>query len=80
MGASFCHVNRIKLDASEMPYVNSHTQKWNKDIPNFMIKAIFISIDVIGLNNFVMVYWPENNRFTITVIMSNIQWTMLKNI
>ena len=72
MGASFCHVNRIKLDASEMPYVNSCTQTWNKDIPNFMIKAIVISIDIIGLNNFVMVYRPETNRFIITVIMSNI--------
>ena len=72
MGASFCHVNRIKLDASEMPYVTSCTQKWNKDIPNFMIKAIVISINAIGLNNFVTVYWPENNRFIVTVITSNI--------
>lgn len=55
-----------------MTYVTSCTQKWNKDIPNFMIKAIVISIDAIGLNNFVTVYWPENSRFITTVITSNI--------
>ena len=43
-----------------MPCVNSGTQKWNGAIPNFMVRAIVMSIDAVGLNNFIMVHWPEN--------------------
>lgn len=29
-------------------------------IPNFMVRAIVTSIDAVGLNDFIMVQWPEN--------------------
>ena len=71
-GASFCHVSKIKPAINEMPYVTSGTQKWNGDSPSFMVRAIVITTDTVGLKIFVMVHWPEYNRLMITAIISNI--------
>lgn len=73
MGASFCHVSRIRPDDKGMPCVTSGTQKWNGAIPSFIARAIVISIDAIGLNSFITVHWPENIRLIITAIISNIE-------
>ena len=56
MGASFCHVRKIKPDDKEMPCVTSGTQKWNEAIPSFMVRAIVKSMDAVGLDNFIMVH------------------------
>lgn len=73
MGASFCHVSRIRPDDKGMPCVTSGTQKWNGAIPSFIVRAIVISIDAIGLNSFITVHWPENIRLIITAIINNIE-------
>lgn len=73
MGASFCHVSRIRPDDKGMPCVTSGTQKWNGAIPNFIVRAIVMSIDATGLNNFITVHWPENIRLIITAIISSIE-------
>ena len=73
MGANFCHVSRIRPDDSGMPCVTSGTQKWNGAIPSFIVRAIVISIDATGLNNFITVHWPENIRLIITAIISNME-------
>ena len=49
------------------------TQKWNGAIPNFMVRAIVMSIDAVGLNNFIMVHLPENIKLMIMAIISNIE-------
>ena len=36
-----------------MPCVTSGTQKWNGDSPSFMVRAIAITIDAVGLKIFV---------------------------
>ena len=56
-----------------MPCVNSGTQKWNGAIPNFMVRAIVISIEAVGLNNFTTVHWPENIRLIMTAIINSIE-------
>ena len=56
MGANFCHVSRIRPDDNGMPCVTSVTQTWNGAIPNFMVRAIAMSIDATGLNNFITVH------------------------
>ena len=38
-----------------MPRVTSGTQKWNGAIPSFIVRAIVMSIEAIGLNNFITV-------------------------
>ena len=58
MDASFCHVSKIRPDDKEMPCATSGTQKWNGAIPNFMVTAIVMSMDAVGLNSFVTVHWP----------------------
>lgn len=73
MGASFCHVSRIRPDDRGIPCVTSGTQKWNGAIPSFMVRAIVMSIDATGLNNFITVHWPEYIRLIITAIISNIE-------
>lgn len=35
LGPSFCHVNRIMLGISEILYVTSGTQKWNREESKF---------------------------------------------
>ena len=49
------------------------TQKLNGAIPNFMVRAIVMSIDAVGLNNFIMVHLPENIKLMIMAIISNIE-------
>ena len=56
MGASFCHVSKIRPKDRGIPCVTSGTQKWNGAIPNFMVRAIFVSIEAAGLNNFITVH------------------------
>lgn len=56
-----------------MPCATFGTQKWNEAIPSFMVRAIVISIDAVGLNNFITVHWPENIKLMITAIISNIE-------
>ena len=71
-GASFCHVNKIKSAVNEIPCITSHTQKWNGDSPSFMVRAIVITIDDVGVKIFGIVHWPEYNRLMITAIISSI--------
>lgn len=71
-GASFCHVNKIKSAVNEIPCITSRTQKWNGDSPSFIVRAMVITVDAVGLKIFVMVHWPEYNRLIITAIISNI--------
>lgn len=73
MGASFCHVSKIRPDDRGMPCVTSGTQKWNGAIPSFIARAIVMSIDATGLNNFITVHWPENIRLIMTAIISSIE-------
>lgn len=73
MGANFCHVSRIRPDDRGIPCVTSGTQKWNGAIPSFMVRAIVMSMDAIGLNSFITVHWPENIRLIITAIISSIE-------
>ena len=73
MGANFCHVSRIRPDDNGMPCVTSGTQKWNGAIPNFMARAIVMSINATGLNSFITVHWPENIRLIIMAIISSIE-------
>ena len=72
IGASFCHVSRIRPDISEMPWVTSGTQKWNGESPSFMARADVIMIDAVGLKIFVIVHWPENIRLMMIAIMRSI--------
>lgn len=73
MGASFCHVSRIRPDDRGIPCVTSGTQKWNGAIPNFIARAIVMSMDATGLNSFITVHWPENIKLMITAIISSIE-------
>lgn len=73
MGASFCHVSKIRPEDKEIPCVTSGTQKWNGAIPSFIVRAIVMSIEAIGLNSFITVHWPENIRLIITAIINNIE-------
>lgn len=50
--------------------MTSGTQKWNGDKPNFITRAIVISIDAVGFVILVMVHWPEINMF---IIIANIR-------
>lgn len=56
-----------------MPCVTSGTQKWNGAIPNFIARAIVISIDAIGLNSFITVHWPEYIKLIMMAIISSIE-------
>ena len=56
-----------------MPCVTSGTQKGNEAIPSFIVRAIVISIEAIGLNSFITVHWPENIRLMMTAIISSIE-------
>lgn len=38
-----------------------------------MVRAIVISMEAIGLNNFITVHWPEYIRLMITAIISNME-------
>ena len=60
MGASFCHVSKIRPEDRGIPCITSGTQKWNGAIPNFIVRTIVMSIEAVGLNNFITVNWPEN--------------------
>lgn len=73
MGASFCHVSRIRPEDRGMPCVTSGTQKWNGAIPSFMARAIVMIIEATGLNSFITVHWPENIRLIIMAIISSIE-------
>ena len=73
MGASFCHVSKIRPEDRGIPCVTSGTQKWNGAIPSFMARAIVISIEAAGLNSFITVHWPENIKFMIIAIINNIE-------
>lgn len=53
-GASFCHVSKISPDISGIPWVTSGTQKWNGDNPSFIVRAIVIMVDAVGLISFIM--------------------------
>lgn len=66
-------MSRISPDDNGMPCVTSGTQKWNGAIPSFMARAIVMSIDAIGLNNFITVHWPENIRLIMTAIISSME-------
>ena len=68
----FCHVNKIRRAINEITYVTSGTQKWNGDSPSFMVRAIVITTDTVGLKIFVMVHWPEYNRLRRKAIICNI--------
>lgn len=72
IGASFCHVSRIRPDTSGMPWVTSGTQKWNGESPSFMMRADVIMMDAVGLKIFVIVHWLENIRLMIIAIMRSI--------
>ena len=48
MGASFCHVSRIRPEDRGIPCVTSGTQKWNGAIPNFIARAIVMSMEAVG--------------------------------
>lgn len=56
-GTGFSH--KIKPAVSGMPCVTLDTQKYNGDNPNFMIRAIVIITDAVGLNICIMIHWPE---------------------
>lgn len=71
-GASFCHVNRISPDISGIPWVTSGTQKWNGDSPSFIVRAIVIIIDAVGLINFIIDQCPVYSRLVIAAIMRSI--------
>ena len=73
MGASFCHVSKIRPEDRGMPCVTSGTQKWNGAIPSFIARAIVMSMEAIGLNSFITVHWPENIRLMMTAIISSIE-------
>ena len=73
MGASFCQVSKIRPDDKEMPCATFGTQKWNGAIPSFMVRAIVMSMDAVGLSNFITVHWPENIKLMIMAIISNIE-------
>lgn len=68
-GASFCHVNKINPDINGIPWVTSGTQKWNGDNPSFIVRAIVIIIDDIGLISFIIDQWPVNIRLVIAAII-----------
>lgn len=38
-----------------------------------MARAIVISMEAVGLNNFITVHWPENIRLIMTAIISSIE-------
>lgn len=38
-----------------------------------MVRAIVISIDATGLNNFITVHWPENIKLIITAIINSME-------
>ena len=48
-------MSRIRPEDKEMSCVTSGTQKWNGAIPSFIVRAIVMSIEAIGLNNFITV-------------------------
>ena len=73
MGASFCHVSKIRPEDRGIPCVTSGTQKWNGAIPNFIARAIVMSMEAVGLNSFIMVHWPENIKLMMIAIISNIE-------
>lgn len=73
MGASFCHVSKIRPEDRGMPCVTSGTQKWNGAIPSFIARAVVMSMEAIGLNSFITVHWPENIRLMMTAIISSIE-------
>lgn len=71
-GANFCHVSRIIPDVSGIPWVTSGTQKWNGDNPSFIVRAIVIMIDAVGLISFMIDQWPEYNKLIIAAIIRSI--------
>ena len=73
MGASLCHVSKIRPEDRGMPCVTSGTQKWNGAIPSFIARAIVMSMEAIGLNSFITVHWPENIKLMIMAIISSIE-------
>lgn len=68
-GANFCHVNRISPDDKGIPWVTSGTQKWKGASPSFMVSAIVMIMDAVGLYNFITVHWPEYMRLSRTANM-----------
>lgn len=68
-GANFCHVNKINPDINGIPWVTSGTQKWNGDNPSFIVRAIVIIIDDIGLISFIIDQWPVNIRLITAAII-----------
>ena len=73
MGASFCHVSKIRPKDRGIPCVTSGTQKWNGAIPNFIARAIVMSMEAVGLNSFITVHWPKNIKLMITAIINSIE-------
>lgn len=73
MGASFCHVSKIRPEDRGMPCVTSGTQKWNGAIPSFIARAIVMIIEATGLDSFITVHWPENIRLIIIAIINSIE-------
>ena len=77
-------MSRIRPEDKEMSCVTSGTQKWNGAIPSFMVRAIVMSIEAVGLNSFITVHQPENivnnaaiiNRLRLLIGSGSI-WLML---
>lgn len=72
-GANFCQVSRIMPDVSETPCVTSGTQKWKGAIPNFIIMADVIIMDVVELDIFITDHCPEYIRLIIMASISSIE-------
>ena len=56
-----------------MPCVTSETQEWNGAIPSFIVRAIVMSMEAVGLNNFVTVHWPENIKLIMAAIINSVE-------
>lgn len=54
-----------------MPCKLLGTQKWNGAIPNFVVRAIVISIEAVGLNNLLQFIGLENIRLIMTAIINS---------
>ena len=66
-------MSRIRPEDKEMSCVTSGTQKWNGAIPSFMVRAIVMSIEAVGLNSFITVHWPENIKLIMTAIINRLR-------
>lgn len=72
MGASFCHVNKIKPDINGIPCIAFGTPKWNEESPSFIMRTTVITKDAVGLKFFIIVNWPEYFNLIMIAIMKSI--------